>query len=377
MPDLAPVIGGYASAYIPNVDALIGLGWTSVRFYWATTETATPTLVSTQTLVAGTKDYSYNHTTANVTDWFEWCLYDGANESDRSERVAIAAIRVNRKQIRQGVGRRTGFMRHPSLTLTSASAATTYVFSALIDADASAYNWCNWLLRAVTGATQETKRVRNKAATGYAPSTGTLITNAFSTQLVAGVECELWRPRGEIDTSLLVEEAMQVARHRMRWEEAWYFTQESNVSSYVLPQTILGGAIRRVEYAADTYPSRPLWTPVGYWNVATVSGQPELEILANAFENELYTAGTVFRVAYNRIGDRMDNDSDYWAIPGEDGLEWAIAEVADQFLRSMGVPNGQEDFADVARTRVALAEELATLRRNHRVTPVVHEQVAR
>lgn len=362
MPSVAAVIGGTAHAYVPDDTAQIALGYTDIRFYWATSETSAVTLVSTQALVGGQRDYTYNKTDAVATDWFEWCLYnsDDDDESPRSERVAIGPTLSTRKDIRQAAGKRLRMMR--LLTRTGSTSTTAHTFTDLVDADASPYLYCNQYLRAVSGNTQEVRRIRSKANTGYAPATGVITTNAFSSGLATGTECELWRPKGDEDSSVIMDESMNMARQSVWWDELFYLTTDADTTEYYMPSTMMPAAVKSVEWSRGTYPDNPDWQPVPFYELTYVGGNLMMTIKWSVLGALEFYTGTIIRIKYARQGDILNNDTDYWQVP----LEWASAEAALAFLNRLGTPSGgAEVVQDAEAAKRSLLIELQTLRNTH------------
>lgn len=364
MPSSAAIIGGSFTAYIPDDGAQIDLGWDQVRIYWATSETATATLVSTQTLVDGQIDYTYNNETALITDWAEWCLYNStdAEEGPRSERVPIGPPQSTRKLIRQGAGRRLRLLDGP-YTIASVDDSDTCTIDELVDPDAAVGRFANKYIRVVEGtAIGQTRRIRNITNSGYVPATGKLTINrATNPAWVANDVAEVWRPKGDEDPSALIDEAMNRVATRVWWRDTFYFSIDSNVSEYFMPATMRPEAIVAVEWASDSYPDRPGWSPVGGWEWVYEQGNGVMSVRrTNLGDPSYYDQGDILRVTYNRYGDAMDTDSDYWNV----NLQWAIAETAMEFLDTIGTPSGsKEEITDAERARAAVARDLEHFRR--------------
>lgn len=365
-----PIIGGSATAYVPNVAAQIALGYTGVRFYWSTSETGTFSLVDTATLVAGTYEYSYNKTDALATDWYQFALYGATpGEGPLSEPMPIGPPRVTRKDVRRGVGRRLRLLTLATVLASPSPTTTTFASTNLIDTDASEYRFANWFARGASA----TRRVRDKTNAGYTPSTGVVKVNAFSGAPDTGDEIELWRPKGDEDPSELIDEAMNRARFNLLWEDTFYFTTEANVTSYWMPATMRENAIKRVDYAADTYPERPRWSPVGGFWTNEEQGGLLLDIAMSGFGRDPYPGGTVIRVIYNRSGDKMDDDTDYWEVR----LEWAVAESAMALLNTMGPSGGMEQTIDVNRVKADLAAEIGAFRQTWAPSAMIRQELPR
>ena len=361
MPDLSPVLGGVYTAYVPDDTQQMALGWVSVRFYRGSSETASPSLAGTVALVSGQKDYSYNDTAAVITDWFEYCLYDGASESQRSERVPIGPPRWTRKDIRQGVGSLLGTLK--VVAIDTAGSSTTATINELIDPDASPHGYANRYARCVAGTgIGQTRRVR-AGSTGYAVATGILTINrATSPAWVAADTLELWVADGDLDPSVEIDDAMQAVRSRLWWEDTWYFTTDVNVSEYAAPAMMRRDYIKRVERVTDSYPSRPHWEEIPWWDLNMNGAQPMLSIGSTIEGKAAFAAGEILRVVWNRFGDRMDSDTDSWDVP----LEWAIAEVAEAYLQRRVRPHGgNEDTQDSQRSLSTIQEMRRNLRRTY------------
>ena len=376
MPTPAVAIGPIYDIYVPQADELIDLGYTGIRVYWATSETASASLVTTLTLVAGTFDYSYNKTDGAETDWAEHCWYGATpGEGARSERVPVGRSRVTRKDVRQGVGRRLRIMDGP-YTIATVTDADTIIVTELIDPDASAYKRANRFIRVVTGTgIGQTRRSRSGDSTpaGYVPSTGTLNVNrATSPAWLAGDTFECWRPKDDEDPSVLIDEAMQRVADRICVADSFLFTIDSNVTEYYLPAGINELNIQSVEWASDTYPAKPQWEEVGWWRAYQENGQTVLSVLRASLGRQFYSQDDIIRVNYAHYPDRMDSDSDYWSgIP----LQWAIAETALEFLETLGTPSGgEEQVQDAQRAKGGLQREINAFRQ--RFMPIPRMKVA-
>lgn len=378
MPSPAAVIGGQAFIYAADDDQKIALGYTHIRVYWATSETATATLATSLELVAGQKDYEYNKTDALSTDWFEYAFYGvGPGEGPRSERVPIGPPQTTGRLIRQGAGRRLRIMDGP-YTISSVTDADTMVISDLIDPDATPHGFANRFVRVIDGAAAgQTRRTRAAGSTpaGYVPASGTLNVNrATNPAWLAGDVVELWRGQGDDDPSVLMDEAMNRVAYRVWWEETHYFTIDSQVSEYVLPAILRENAISAVEYASDTFPTRPAWRPVPWWYVVIDGGVPVMSLRRHGLGEELFGQGKVIRVRYARHGDAMDGDGDYWGVP----LEWAVAETALEYLELIAAPRGgTENVIDAERAKEVLRREADTFRAIYLPQPRVFTRPAR
>lgn len=374
MPTPTAVIGALLAAYVPDDTQQIANGYTGIRFYVASSENGIYSLVNTPALVAAQRDYSYNHTTAAATDWFKWALYGATpGEGPLSEPMPVGPPQVTRKQVRQGVGTRLALME--ILTATGSS-ATVFTAPELIDNDRSVHTVGNKWARPTSGSYQSARRVR-PGATGYSNrATGEVtVGRTFGGPLTASTEVELWAARGEHDPSAAVDEAMQRARRHLWWEETWYFSTDAGVSEYYMPAVLLNGSIKSVEYAADTYPSKPDWQPVGFWALTQDGGTPLMTVLSSAEGHWMYEAGKIIRVRFSRFADRMDSDSDYFGV----ALEWAVAETALEYVQAQMVPNGsKEELSGIAATAAALQAEVTGLRMTYMPgAPQPHVVVAR
>lgn len=360
MPSFEQVIGGSYSAYIPNDDRAIELGYTDLKVYWANSEAGPYALATTIPLVAGQKDYTYNNTAALAGDWAYHTLYGATpGESPASEPTPIGPPRSTRLDIRRGVGDRLNLLA--TAAVTGGTDANTVVCASLIDQDASPGKYANRFARAVGGNVDgETRRTRNIANDGYVPASGTLNFGAdFSATPDTAVTLELWRPERDQDPSERIDNAMQRARHRLWWQEAFYLSTDANVTEYAMPATMLPGSIQGVEYAAGAFPEAPGWVPVGSWNLDPNGGQPTLSVSLTALGSNPFSQGTVIRVRYNTFGDRMDDDDDYWSVP----LEWAVAEVAYEYLKTIRTPSGgKEDTGDAGMALQTIADDLTMYR---------------
>lgn len=357
MPDQTPYLGTYLTAYVPNPDGLIDLGYDTVRFYTATSEGGSYSLVGTAALAAGTYDYNYNDTSGTATDWFYWVPYSVANgEGTGSEPQPVGPPRITRLNLRQDVGR---FLRmvdvYAAATVDSATQAN---FSEFIDADLDVDTIGGRFARCVAGtAIGQTRRVRTGSNGVTSLVNGTIVVGrAFSPAWVANDTIEFWEPEGDRDPSVLIDNIMQVARFTVWWEDVFYFTGESNVTEFTMPRMMRENYVKRVEYAAGTYPSRPDWQPVAAWEL---TGEI-MGVYSSPTARTAYGAGTVFRVTWNRYGDRMDSDTDYWEVD----REYAMLVVASAYLTSRAAPRGnEEDVRDALRALEAVNVLLAPMRR--------------
>ena len=372
----AAVIGGVANIFVPDDGEQIDLGYTAIRVYWATSETASASLATTLTLVDGQRDYSYNKTDALSTDWFEWAFYGATpGEGPRSERVRIGPPQSTRLLIRQGVGRRLRLMDGP-YAITTATDSDTCVISALIDPDASAWRFANRFLRCSAGtASGQTRRVRNVANTGYVPSTGTLNVNrATSPAWLADDSLEIWRAKSDEDPSVLIDEAMNRAASNLWWEDTFYFSADADISEYFMPATMLPGSIIRAELASDTYPTRPGWVDVGFHDLTMEGGSPMLSLRRSTMGGAYLDSGDIVRLRYSRHGDAMDSDTDYWSVD----LQWAIAEAAYEFLNTLMTPSGaQEAIQDATKAMAAVQRDVQKYRNIYLPQPKILVQAPR
>lgn len=374
MPSNLEVIGGQFDVYVPDDEQAITLGWTHVRIFWASNETANAALVSTQELVAGQHDYSYNKTDAAATDWAEWCYYneDTDTEGPRSERVPIGPPQISRKRIRQGVGRRLGMCRVLTVLDAPAPTATAFAAQELIDADASSSLYCNQFVRFTVGAEVGNSRRVRDVGTGYAPSTGVLTVNAFETGPGDGDEFELWIPARGQDPSVLVDEAINTVAHRIWWEDTHYLATDSGIAEYVLPQIIRAETVKGVRWAAGSYPERPYWAEVPHAHFRRDGGNLVLSL--GGVYRETFGQGTIVQVEYSRPGDVLDSDDDAWEVP----LAWAVAEVAMEFLDLLGTPRGGlENVIDAERAKNNLQRDLDLFRNLYMPTPRVRIELPR
>lgn len=343
-------LGWQYTAPVPDVDDVIALGYTHVRFYYASSEDGSYALGASQALVSGTYSYTYNKTDGLAGDWAQWCFYGLVpGEGIRTDPLPVGPPTITTaKLIRQAVGRRTGLM--DLFTITTASDADTCVISEAIDADALASKYARRFVR-ISGGTAigQTRRLNSvvNAAVGYIPASGTFnINRATSAAWQAGDELELWVARGDKDMSALVDFAMQDARRHI-WigDYATLITVESQ-SEYVMPQGAMADHIGVPEMMFGTFPDNPAWMQVGYSRAYVEAGATWVSIKPAAMGIEAYSSGRIVRVPYSRNPDRMDSDTDSWPIP----LEWATAEVGLEFLSMLfGPGGGQEDVSDIGR----------------------------
>ncbi len=348
---MTAVLGWQFTAPVPDVDDVIALGFTHVRFYYAASEAGSYSQGGSDVLlVSGTLTYSYNRTTGLTTDWVQWCYYGATpGESTRTDPQPVGPpAQTTRKLIRQGVGKRTGLM--DLFTIASVTDSDTCVISETIDTDSLASKYARRFVRVSAGtAIGQTRRLNSvsNAAAGYVPATGTFnINRATSPAWVAGDELELWVARGDKDMSALVDAAMQDARRNI-WVQGYYtFVTVAEQSEYVLPQGVHPDHVGIPEIMYGTFPDNPAWTQVGYSRAYTEGGAHRLTIKPATLGIEAYGGGEIIRVPVARNPDRMDSDSDTWPVP----LEWAIAETGLELLAVLfGPGGGQEDVSDIGR----------------------------
>ena len=348
---LEPQIGVTLRVSVPLAAELMDLGYTDIRVYWATSEAGSYSLVTTIPLVSTTFVYEYNNTTGLATDW-AYIAYFGAGPSEGppSPPQPVSKPRSTRKVIRQGVLARLQLGK--VVVVASASSSTKFIASSLIDPDASAQKYTSWFARAATGAQAgESRRVRTAANTGYAPATGEITVNrAYGGALATAVEVELWKPHGDDDPSVIVDEAMQEARQNLWYDEEFLISALANQSEYTLPDGCNELTIRAVEWATDDYPDRPGWVEVPVWheNLGVIS----LSRTTGPWGG--WSTGEVIRVRYAALVDRMDTEADYW----DANLEWAIGETALAYLDRIAKPDGKEAAIDYDRKRGQVLREV-------------------
>lgn len=362
MPSIEQVIGGKYTAYIPDDDQAIALGYTHVRIYWGSTEEGPYALATSIALVSGQGDYTYNNTAALATDWAYHTLYGATpGESPASEPVPIGPPRSTRKLIRQGVGRK--LRRMELFNIASAASATAFTITEAIDPDASSARYSNWAARLASGSLAgEVRRIRNVTNNGYVPATGVFtLGRGFSGTPATGDDVELWRPHGDEDTSALVDEAINNARFNILWAVPYVITIDADVTEYQMPDGCSEHTIQTVEYAVnrDGYPDKPQWTRLQSWDI---NGRV-LSVFRNSrtFYPALFSAGDLVRVNYVAFGDLLESDADYW----ECNLQWAVAESALAFLDLLGKPEAKEEAIQHERIRSNILREAMMLRTAH------------
>lgn len=374
MPSPTAAIGATLTGYVPDVDDQIALGYTDIRFYTAASESGSYSLADTIALVSGTLDYSTNVTAAMATDWFYFVPYGSVpGEGVASEPMPVGPPQCTRLQVRQAVGKRLRLLYTGALA--SVSSSTVGIITDLIDPDASAHKYGNRIARVYSGtAIGQTRRVRS-GSTGYAVVTGQLTINrATSPAWLAGDGVELWKPQFDDDPSLIIDDAMNTARLRMWWEDTFYFTTDDNVSEYYGPATLREEYVKAVEYANDSYPASPDWRSVGWYRIVQDGGQPLISALGRGRGWSMFSAGSVVRIIYNRFGDRMDTDTDYWNVP----LEWAAAEVALDTVEAFRAPQGsREGLDDYASVYATLQREVMDMRAAWMPSPATRSRVMR
>jgi hypothetical protein len=276
----------------------------------------------------------------------------------------MGPTRVTRLAVRQGVGKLMRMMDGP-FSIATATDADTIIISDLIDPDASAHRYANRFARVSAGtAIGQTRRTRaaNSSPAGYVPASGTLNVNrATSPAWVAADSVEIWRAKGDEDTSALVDQAINDAATAICWEDTFYLTIDENVSEYYLPSGVNELTALAVDWAQDSYPSKPDWRTVGYARFGVDGGNNIITILRETLGTVYYSQGDIIRIRYVAFPDVMDSDADYWAIPQPlaVALPWAVAEAAMAFLESIGTPSGGlEQVIDAERAKANLQRKL-------------------
>ena len=360
---MTAVLGWEVTAPVPDVDDVIALGYTEVRFYYASSEAGSYSQGTPATLVSGTLSYSYNRTTGLLTDWWQWCYYGATpGESTRTDPqpVTVGGL-TTRKAIRQAVG--VALHLCDVFTLASVTDADTAVISETIDADAQAAKYARRFVR-VSGGTAigQTRRINaaSNAAAGYVPASGTFnINRATSPAWVAGDEVELWVARGDADLSAMIDTAMQYARRNIWIDDEYILVTEDSQSEFPMPQGMSEDHAGAPEVCWGTYPDDPDWQQVGWHRPYTQGGQTWMTIRPAAVGINSYGADRIIRIPYSHQVDEMDSDTDTWPID----LRWAVAEVGVEFLRMLfGPGGGAEDVADIGRAYGVWKEQAATYR---------------
>lgn len=376
MPDFEDDIGASIQIYVPDDDVQIDNGYTHIRIYWATSQTATATQETDIALVSGQGDYEYVKSDALETDWWEWCLFDGSTEGPRSERFRVGPLVCTKKEIRRAAGRRLRVMRKVGTVLASPTPTTTaFASTNLIDADASSHKYANALCRFSSGnQAGETRRIRNETNSGYAPTTGVLTTNPFSGAPSAGDEFEIWHPKEDDDTDALMDEAVEWAATRLYWPAAFYFTFDSNVEEYQLPMNCMPQVISDVHVARGTYPSRPEWRPVSRWHARMEVSGPVITLQGASYWSTGFAQGDIIQVLYAASAETLPSDSSRVYV----NVKWAAAEAAMTFLDHLGVPGGGlESIIDAERAKGSLQRDLVHYRRKYMPEPRVIQELAR
>lgn len=377
MPDFKDDIGAALQAYVPDDDVQIDNGYTHIRFYVASSQTATATLQDSVELDAGQGDYEYVYSGAQETDWWEWCLYgDTPGEGPRSERMRIGPMVCTKKDIRQAAGRRLRIMRKVGTVLDSPSpTTTTFASTNLIDADASDHLYANNIVRFSSGnLAGESRRIRNVDGDGYDPATGTLTTNAFSQAPSSGDEFEIWMPKADDDTSEMMDTAIEWSVSRLYWHAVFYMTFDSSVEQYMLPQDCRPQFIQEVDVARGTYPNEPDWRTLSTWNAHQELRGPVIELAEDRFLTWGISQGDVIRIRYARSLDTIPSDSTRVYVP----VVWAAAEAAMEFLEHLGTPSGGlEAVVDAERAQSSLQRTLVHQRRRNMPEARVIQEIPR
>lgn len=361
MPDFAADIGATVHVYVPDDDVAIDNGYTHVRIYWASSQTASASLETSVELVEEQRDYSYNKDDALEGDWWEWALYGATpGEGPRSERTPVGPPRATRQDIRQLAGQRLRVCRVLEVAASPSPTSTAFASSELIDADASTYLHCNKVVRFTTGTLAgEVKRVRDKAATGYTPATGLLTCNAFTGAPTAGDDFELWVPNGSDDTSELMDQAISQAAAYLWWPETFFFSTDEDVEEYFMPFLMRRDFIRSIEFSTGTYPSEPGWQPVARPVFRYQSGRLVLNLQDAGPGLNRFTAGTIVKIEYDRPAQELNTDSEAWYV----NRRWAAVEAAMAFLDLIGTPRGGlENIVDAERAKGALQRDIEMYR---------------
>lgn len=359
----APILGANYHVYLPENDELIALGYTHIRVYWASSEGGSYSLATSIALVSGTYDYTYNKTDGLATDWAYHALYGATpGEGAASDPIPVGNNAPSRKLIRQGVGQRLKLCE--LATVTTYTNTTSFACSSLADSDGAASDKANYFARVASGARAgDIRRLRTAANSGWASTTGTVaLRRPLGGALSVADEIEFWKPKGNVDPSAQIDEAMQRARRNIWIEDVFYLVTEADQTPYALPRSIShSGQVKRVEYSpwgASEFTTEPRWLPVGDARVWVEDGQCWLEVHSDPVSRAPLAGGLPLRVTVNRNPDRMDSESDSWPVP----LEWAVAEVALQFLTENGPETGKEDVGDIGRLLPVLRDECMEFR---------------
>lgn len=247
---MTAVTGRYVPVYVPDVTAILAAGtYNSVRLYVATSQTAAGSLLTTIALVALQTQYSYDHTTGAVTNWYYTTHYHTgtAAESDPSERVpAAGAPAITFGSIVQRAAKRCGLYMvpegdftfpGPSGTTTSAGAAggTTVICTAYADSEYPARQFTQWTIRATSGAASGVERRLITEPLTTASGTFTMA-RAFTvagvaTQIASGVTFEGYGGITGTEWRQAVNEALLD-----NWTYfEWNFAGTLNQTEYAIP----------------------------------------------------------------------------------------------------------------------------------------------
>lgn len=335
------MLGATYSVTLEDVEAALGEGFTHIRFYRATTETATLVQVYSTSLAAGTLTYTYSDPAAQPTDWWTWALWGSSpGLSDYAERQPVATIRITRRDLRRNVGYRLGLME---LATVASATTTSATCSELQDPDRSVHEIASGWVYLPSG---ETRRIR-AGTNGYNPATGQVTWAPAATAPSAGDEVEIWSGIIKADIVGVVHRAMRVARFALMYPDYLLIETAGNEDTYPLPYNAIHSGVLEVEQNSGGY-----WVPYRDWDVQR-AGQQAFIVLRKSWPN------TVYRITYASVPDALDDDSDSWDVP----VELATAEVAKQVMHSLLVPSShREMLGDIAVAVKALDEEAARLR---------------
>lgn len=195
-------LGNLVTANRPDIASDIAT-FDQLRFYRASSQTGSGSVVNTATLVAGTTSYQYQDTSGLATDWYYHTLFNSSSsqESTATERIpATNAPVYSRQTIRQMLADRLGCYGKPlrnytfpgsSGTTTGAGSSTTVVCSTFISGRWATNQWVDWFLRATSGTESGNERL----VTSFTAASGTFTTDAWGTGVGNSATFELYMLR--------------------------------------------------------------------------------------------------------------------------------------------------------------------------------------
>lgn len=199
---LGAVSGTTVYVPLPDNDALMSAGHTTLRLYRATARQGTYAVVGTAALVAGTSVYSFTVASGALTDWYYHVPYTGSVEGQASEPYPATQQPVYSQldMLRLAADDLLLFGRvpggetwpGPSGTTTAAGTATTVVCSDFADTRFADTDFVDWYLR-LNGGTYAGQERRLRGTPALDPNNGAFtVSRAFGGAPGSSVTFDLW-----------------------------------------------------------------------------------------------------------------------------------------------------------------------------------------